>query len=292
MGLRPMLYYYDGGTVTLRRGTAASAATMLVGTPAMWWLALPVLGWGLWRMIGRLDWRYAARAGRLPRGPAAVVRQPRPADVLLLRDADGARSWCWACVLVLGQILGPSADGYERRGTGLFVVALYVGMVVANFVWLWSACLEVARRREGGRAGVEGDALAVDDEARRQPPDLVLLLGPLALAHLERALRAGGLRRGTLGRDRAAVSADEPALGLQGHEVLADRDLGDAEPAREVRDARTPLRGDELGDQVLALAGEDLPAGGHHLGTLSSGRNGMSIGLRIGTVTNRNRSCQ
>jgi dolichyl-phosphate-mannose--protein O-mannosyl transferase len=40
-------------------------------------------------------------------------------------------------VLVLGQIMGAASAGYERRGTGLFVVALYVGLVVANFVWLW-----------------------------------------------------------------------------------------------------------------------------------------------------------
>jgi len=40
-------------------------------------------------------------------------------------------------VLALGQILGKATDGYERRGTGLLVVALYVGLVVANFVWLW-----------------------------------------------------------------------------------------------------------------------------------------------------------
>jgi dolichyl-phosphate-mannose--protein O-mannosyl transferase len=40
-------------------------------------------------------------------------------------------------VLALGEILGRRAAGSERRGTGLLVVALYVGIVVANFVWLW-----------------------------------------------------------------------------------------------------------------------------------------------------------
>jgi dolichyl-phosphate-mannose--protein O-mannosyl transferase len=42
-----------------------------------------------------------------------------------------------AVTLVLGEILGRARDGAERRGTGLLVVSLYVGLVVANFIWLW-----------------------------------------------------------------------------------------------------------------------------------------------------------
>ncbi len=43
----------------------------LIGTPALWWIALFVLVWALWKAIGRLDWRYAAvlvgyGAGYLP----------------------------------------------------------------------------------------------------------------------------------------------------------------------------------------------------------------------------------
>ena len=33
--------------------------------------------------------------------------------------------------------LGRARVGYERRQTGVLVVALYVGLVVANFAWLW-----------------------------------------------------------------------------------------------------------------------------------------------------------
>ena len=135
MGLRPMLYYYDSGGV----GCGASEcvrATMLIGTPAMWWLALPVLGWGLWRSIFRFDWRYAAvlvpyLAGYLPwylnldRQMYFFYATPLSAFLVL------------GLTLVLGQILGPARAGVERRGTGMLVVALYVGLVVANFVWLW-----------------------------------------------------------------------------------------------------------------------------------------------------------
>lgn len=135
MGLRPMLYYYDGGTVGCGE-TRCVSATMLVGTPALWWLSLPMLGWGLWRMIGRLDWRYAGvlvayGAGLLP-WFANLDRQ-----MYFFYATPLAAFLVLGLVLVLGQVLGTARDGHERRGTGLLVVAMYVGLVVANFVWLW-----------------------------------------------------------------------------------------------------------------------------------------------------------
>ncbi|RSM88744.1 dolichyl-phosphate-mannose--protein mannosyltransferase [Kibdelosporangium aridum] len=135
MGLRPMLYYTDGTTTGCGESSCVSA-TMLIGTPAMWWLALPMVAWGLWRMIGRLDWRYAAvlvayLAGLLPwflnldRQMYFFYMTPVSAFLVL------------GLVLVLGQILGKARAGHERRGTGLLLVSLYVGLVVANFIWLW-----------------------------------------------------------------------------------------------------------------------------------------------------------
>jgi dolichyl-phosphate-mannose--protein O-mannosyl transferase len=137
MGLRPMLYYYESGPAAAGCGQSdCVGAEMLVGTPAMWWLALPALGWGLWRLVGRGDWRYGGplmvyAAGYLPwftnidRQMYFFYMTPlAPILVLLL-------------VLPLGEILGRADAGPERRRTGLLVMALYVGLVVANFVWLW-----------------------------------------------------------------------------------------------------------------------------------------------------------
>ena len=52
-------------TQSRRARTGAAAAVcmrvqMLIGTPAIWWLALPVLAWSLWAFLGRRDWRYGA----------------------------------------------------------------------------------------------------------------------------------------------------------------------------------------------------------------------------------------
>ncbi|HJP72870.1 MAG TPA: phospholipid carrier-dependent glycosyltransferase [Pseudonocardiaceae bacterium] len=121
MSLRPMLIYYAPPPQV--------SAVMMIGTPAMWWLAFPMLGWAIWRVIGRYDWRYltvlvAYLAGLLPwflnldRQMFFFYMTPDVAFMIL------------GLVLPLGEIL-------ERRRTGILVVSLYVGVVVANFAWLW-----------------------------------------------------------------------------------------------------------------------------------------------------------
>jgi dolichyl-phosphate-mannose-protein mannosyltransferase len=137
MGLRPMLYYYQSGAAAPGCGRQdCVSAVMLIGTPALWWLVLPVLGWSLWRATSGPDWRYAAAltgyaAGWLP-WFANIHRQ-----MYFFYMTPAAPFLVIAVTLVLGEILGRAGDGAERRGTGLLVVSLYVGLVVANFIWLW-----------------------------------------------------------------------------------------------------------------------------------------------------------
>jgi dolichyl-phosphate-mannose--protein O-mannosyl transferase len=42
-----------------------------------------------------------------------------------------------ATVLVMGEIIGSADAPRERRQTGMLLVGLWVGAVVANFSWLW-----------------------------------------------------------------------------------------------------------------------------------------------------------
>ncbi|SDD31588.1 dolichyl-phosphate-mannose--protein mannosyltransferase, partial [Actinokineospora iranica] len=135
MGLRPMLYYYDGSTTGCGE-TRCVSATMLIGTPALWWLAPVMLGWGLWRMGAHRDWRYAAvvtayLAGLLP----WFVNLDR--QMYFFYATPMAPFLVLGITLGLGHFLGTRDMGPERRRNGLLVVALYVGLVVANFVWLW-----------------------------------------------------------------------------------------------------------------------------------------------------------
>ena len=84
-------------------------------------------------------------------------------------------------------------------------------------------------------------------------PDEQLLVGLEALADVE-----GELRPVAVDGDRAAVRADDAGDGLEGDEVLADGDRGDAEPGDEVRDPGTALLLDDAGDLVLPLPGEHV----------------------------------
>ncbi|GAB3283772.1 phospholipid carrier-dependent glycosyltransferase [Parasphingorhabdus pacifica] len=135
MGMRPMLYYHESGMPGCGRADCVEA-TMLIGTPAMWWLALPVAAWAVWRATSRMDWRYATvlvgyGAGYLP----WFVNLDR--QMYFFYATPLAPFLVLGIVLVLGEILGSARAFAERRKTGLLVVSLYVGLVVANFVWLW-----------------------------------------------------------------------------------------------------------------------------------------------------------
>ncbi|MDN5759028.1 MAG: phospholipid carrier-dependent glycosyltransferase, partial [Tomitella sp.] len=169
MSLRPLLYYYaDGDGVSGCGADKCVSAMMIVGTPAMWWLSLPVAVWGLWRIISRRDWRYAwifvgYAAGYLP----WFLNLDR--QMYFFYAVPMAPFLILGLALVLGEILGPSRPHApppensppaqytawqgqtrasasprrfrylptERRSLGLFLVCIYVALVVANYVWLW-----------------------------------------------------------------------------------------------------------------------------------------------------------
>ena len=56
------------------------------------------------------------------------------------------------------------------------------------------------------------------------------------------------------------MRSGQATLGLEGGEVLADRDRRDAEAVGEVADADAPVLLDEAGDDLLSFAREDFDA--------------------------------
>jgi dolichyl-phosphate-mannose--protein O-mannosyl transferase len=135
IGTRPVLYYVSDST----SGCSADSCVkriFLIGTPALWWISLFVLAWALWKAIGRLDWRYAAvmvgyGAGYLP----WFVNLDRQMYFFYMTPV--AAFLILGVTLVLGDVLGRARDGVEKRYTSMAIVGIYVGLVVANFVWLW-----------------------------------------------------------------------------------------------------------------------------------------------------------
>ena len=140
MSLRPMLYALENGPDQCGGGQCVRAQ-MLIGSPAMWWLAIPMLLWGLWAFLIRRDWRYAAvivgyGAGFLP----------------WFAELDRQMYFFYATVLAPFLVMGlalccgdtlratrssPTRPRPERQVLGIIVVAIYIGLVVANFAWLW-----------------------------------------------------------------------------------------------------------------------------------------------------------
>ncbi|WP_228460818.1 dolichyl-phosphate-mannose--protein mannosyltransferase [Gordonia crocea] len=143
MGLRPMLYAVETGPDRCGDGDCARVQ-MLIGTPAIWWLALPVLAWSLWAFLGRRDWRYGVAL--LGYGAAfapwfltidrqmyffyATLMTPFLVVLIALCLGDALR---WAAALPR------RADGGapDRQILVLAAVAVYLALVVLNFAWLW-----------------------------------------------------------------------------------------------------------------------------------------------------------
>ena len=136
MSLRPVLYAIDQQNVPGCGEQSCVKAVMLVGTPARWWIALPVLLWALWRAAVKRDWRYAAAlvgycAGWLP-WFADIGRQ-----MYFFYAAPMAPFLVIMIALILGDMLYQPGQSRERRTLGLLVASFFVALVIANFAWLF-----------------------------------------------------------------------------------------------------------------------------------------------------------
>ena len=137
MGLRPMLYYIDQGTEVAGCGEDSCVrAIMLLGTPAMWWLAVPVLAWSFWRAVVCRDGRYAFALVGYSAGFVPWFFQ-FDRQMYFFYATVMVPFFVIMIVLILGEIAGKATDSPRRRVIGLAAVCLYVGLVVANFAYLW-----------------------------------------------------------------------------------------------------------------------------------------------------------
>ena len=136
MSLRPMLYYVEQGEgVTGCGETSCVRAIMLLGTPAIWWLAIPVLAWVFWRAVICRDGRYVFplvgyMAGYLP----WFFQHDR--QMYFFYAAVMAPFFIMMIALVLGEVAGTASDPPRRRVIGRAIVCLYLALVIVNFIYM------------------------------------------------------------------------------------------------------------------------------------------------------------
>ncbi|MCG5430953.1 phospholipid carrier-dependent glycosyltransferase [Mycobacterium sp. MYCO198283] len=136
MSLRPVLYAIEQQDVPGCGAQSCVKAVMLVGTPALWWVSVPLLLYALWRSVIRRDWRYAVAltgycAGWLP-WFADIGRQ-----MYFFYAATMAPFLVVLIALVLSDILHAPNQSAERRRLGILAVSCYVALVITNFIWLF-----------------------------------------------------------------------------------------------------------------------------------------------------------
>lgn len=136
MSLRPVLYAIDNQNVPGCGIASCVKAVMLVGTPAMWWVAVPVLFYAAWRAFVRRDWRYAVVlvgycAGWLP-WFADIDRQ-----MYFFYAVPMAPFLIMGIALILGDIVYHPTRSPERHTLGLIVASMYLALAITNFAWLY-----------------------------------------------------------------------------------------------------------------------------------------------------------
>lgn len=134
---RPVNYYYPGH-VTGCGAKDCVRQIVSLGVPASWWAFLPAIGWMLWLVVARRDWRAVA---------------------VLVAFAAGWGTWLFntartmfffymtplvpflvlGVTLMLGDVLAIGRPGVSRlrRTVGLVVVCGYLALVVGDFAWMW-----------------------------------------------------------------------------------------------------------------------------------------------------------
>lgn len=144
---RPVDFFYDGSSRSCG-ASQCSREVLLIGTPVLWWAFIPALLWLGWHWFTTRDWRagsvwIAFAAGWLVWFPD--LRR----TMFLFYMAPLIPFLIIAVVLALGTMLGPEppprravhplhyAAALRRRRWGVVGVAAYLGLGIADFVWMW-----------------------------------------------------------------------------------------------------------------------------------------------------------
>jgi dolichyl-phosphate-mannose-protein mannosyltransferase len=142
---RPVDYYYNGDSKACGSSSCAREI-LLIGTPLMWWAIIPALLWLAWHYVTTRDWRAAVVWVAFAAG--WLVWFPDLKRTMFLFYMTPLMPFLvLGITLGLGTLLGPAVRqssnvvaylaAERRRAWGSLAVAGYLGLVVADFAWMW-----------------------------------------------------------------------------------------------------------------------------------------------------------
>ncbi|MGY1820449.1 dolichyl-phosphate-mannose--protein mannosyltransferase [Geodermatophilus sp. SYSU D00079] len=132
---RPILLWNPQG-LTDDAGGQVVRYILMLGTPTLWFAFAPALVWLAWRLVARRDPAALLVATAVTAGWGTWFLNPER-TMFIFYMAPVVPFFVLAVVLVLQDVLGrPGADPW-RRQLGLGVVATYVGIVAATFVFFY-----------------------------------------------------------------------------------------------------------------------------------------------------------
>ncbi|MGY1636678.1 dolichyl-phosphate-mannose--protein mannosyltransferase [Geodermatophilus sp. SYSU D00742] len=132
---RPILLWNPQG-LTDSAGEQVVRYILMLGTPTLWLAFAPALVWLAWRLVARRDPAALLVATAIAAGWGTWFLNPER-TMFIFYMAPVVPFFVLAVVLVLQDVLGrPGAEPW-RRQLGLGVVATYVGVVAATFVFFY-----------------------------------------------------------------------------------------------------------------------------------------------------------
>ncbi|MGN6606038.1 MAG: dolichyl-phosphate-mannose--protein mannosyltransferase [Jatrophihabitans sp.] len=142
---RPVDFYYNDSSKAC--GAAqCSREVLLIGTPLLWWAFLPALLWIGWHWITTRDWRAGAVIMAFIAGWVVWFGDLKR-TMFLFYMAPLLPFLVLGLTMALGALLGPRLvrTGHrerDRRATvrrrwGVIAVSVFLGVVVADFAWMW-----------------------------------------------------------------------------------------------------------------------------------------------------------
>jgi dolichyl-phosphate-mannose--protein O-mannosyl transferase len=111
---------------------------LALGTPAIWWAAIPMLVGLLWLWVAKRDWRAGATLLLALTAIVPWIRDDLDGRTMFLFYAlPGLPFLCLGLALVAGWAIGGAGASLRRRRAGIALAAVHLSLVVVNFAWLY-----------------------------------------------------------------------------------------------------------------------------------------------------------